>query len=77
LAAVEQLYDLVFDPNEASNLAGDVRHGEQLEEMRGRLRAWMERTEDPLLDGPVVPPKGAKVNDAGGLSPRDEPRLAE
>ena len=66
--SAEQLYDLVFDPNEARNLAGEEHAREPLEEMRGRLRAWMEETEDPLLAGSVDPPSGVEVNDPDGLS---------
>jgi arylsulfatase A-like enzyme len=51
--AVEQLYDLLFDPQERVNLAGKADHAEVLEQMRGRLKAWMERTNDPLLKGAV------------------------
>ena len=69
----EQLYDLVFDPNEACNLAASPDHSGVLEEMRGRLQQWMADTHDPLLRGPVAAPSGARVNDADGLSPRDEP----
>ena len=64
----EQLYDLVFDPTESLNLVGDYRAGSALEEMRGRLEAWMAETDDPLLRGPVQPPSGAEVNDPDGLS---------
>ncbi|MEW6749412.1 MAG: sulfatase [Candidatus Latescibacterota bacterium] len=72
----EALYDVVFDPNQADNLAD--RHGwqEPLAEMRGRLQAWMERTGDPLLQGPVPAPEGARVNDPDGLSPRESTRRA-
>jgi N-sulfoglucosamine sulfohydrolase len=70
--ASEQLYDLVFDPNETHNLAADPSVGEVLEEMRGRLERWMRTTDDPLLRGPVSAPPGAEVNDPDGLSP-DEP----
>ncbi len=49
--------------------------GPVLREMRGRLQAWMERTNDPLLHGPVPAPAGARVNDPNGLSPRDTPRV--
>jgi len=73
--AAEQLYDLIFDPSEAHNLAGDPGHGEVLEEMRGRLGQWMLETGDPLLHGKVAPPSGARVNSADGLSPRDEPEI--
>jgi arylsulfatase A-like enzyme len=61
--AQEQLYDLLFDPNEAHNLAADPDRREVLQEMRGRLRAWMEATEDPLLAGPVPSPPGARINE--------------
>ena len=73
--AAEQLYDLVLDPSETDNLAADASHAEVLAQMSGRLWRWMERTEDPLLQGEVPAPRGAKVNDADGLSPRDEPRI--
>ena len=64
----EQLYDLVFDPTESLNLVGDDRAGSALEEMRGRLEAWMAETDDPLLRGPVEPPSGVEINDPDGLS---------
>ncbi len=67
----EHLYDLVFDPNEVQNLAGDASMSEVLDEMRMRLDRWMRATEDPLLRGQVPAPSGAKVNDPDGLSPRD------
>lgn len=51
----EELYDLVFDPNEACNRAGDPACATTLEEMRARLRDWMERTQDPLLTGRIEP----------------------
>jgi arylsulfatase A-like enzyme len=73
----QQLYDLVFDPNEAHNLAGDPAHAGVLQEMRGRLERWMESTDDPLLDGPVPAPKGAKVNDPAGASPGDPTTTVE
>lgn len=75
--ASEQLYDLVFDPNEAHNLAGDPDKADLLTAMRQRLRNWMERTDDPLLQGPVSAPRGARVNDPGGLSPKEETRVSE
>jgi len=67
----EELFDLVFDPNEACNLAGDARYGEALREMRGRLDRWMRETDDPILAGPIPPPEGALVNDPGDLHPQD------
>jgi len=71
----EQLYDLVFDPNESCNVAADPAYADVLAEMRSRLDAWMERTDDPLLGGlPVPAPSGAKVNDPDGLSPNEPVR---
>ena len=70
--AEEQLYDLVFDPQEGRNLAGESAWSAVLEEMRGRLKRWMEETRDPLLSGPVPAPPGARGHDPDGLSPREE-----
>ena len=71
----EQLYDLVLDPAEGNNLAGEDGSRETLEELRGRLEAWMRDTEDPLLDGPVAPPPGAIVNEQWQVSPDDPVRV--
>jgi N-sulfoglucosamine sulfohydrolase len=67
----EQLYDLVLDPNEVRNLAEDPAHSEVLGQLRTRLTAWMEQTDDPLLEGPVPVPSGAVVNDPSQASPND------
>ncbi len=69
--AAEQLYDLVFDPNESHNLSADPSLATVLAEMRGRLDRWMQATDDPLLCGPVPLPPGAIANDPDGLSPRE------
>ena len=74
LVETEQLYDLVFDPNETRNLAGDEGLAAVLDSMRDRLQRWMETTDDPLLCGQVPGPAGARVNDPDGVSPR-EPAL--
>jgi arylsulfatase A-like enzyme len=74
IVPVEQLYDLVLDPAEGTNLAADPARSEALGEMRGRLEAWMRETGDPLLEGPVAPPPGAIVNEQWQLSPDDPPR---
>lgn len=72
--AAEQLYDVVFDPNEAANLAADPAHAGILEKMRSHLRRWMDQTHDPLLEDETIPaPCGARVNDPDGASPREEP----
>ena len=67
--ATECLYDLEFDPMEAQNLANDPRQAEMLAAMRARLEAWMKATSDPLLNGPVAVPDGAKVTDSSLYSP--------
>jgi len=73
----EQLYDLVLDPQEGSNLAGDPGKAEVLADLRERLEAWMRETEDPLLDGPVTPPEGAIVNEQWQVSPDDPVRIVK
>ncbi|HTL50958.1 MAG TPA: sulfatase [Planctomycetota bacterium] len=72
--ATEQLYDLAFDPVETDNRAADPACAEVLQDMRGRLERWMRETNDPLTKGPLIPPKGAILNDANGRSPQ-EPTL--
>jgi hypothetical protein len=71
LVPEEQLFDLVLDPNEAHDRATDPSRAGVLEEMRERLRRWMEETEDPLLDGDVPVPPGAVTNDPAQGSPND------
>lgn len=51
----EELYDLESDPNERTNLAGEAAYESVRAELEHRLVAWMRRTDDPLLDGPVPP----------------------
>lgn len=63
-----QLYDLVFDPNEAANLAEDPAQAGVLAELGAMLERWMGETGDPLLYGDPPPPPGAEVNDPDQLS---------
>lgn len=65
----EQLYDLVFDPVELHNLAGDPAHAATLDAMRARLDAWMRDTDDPLLRGPVPLPPDGVANSVDDVSP--------
>lgn len=67
----EQLYDLIFDPNEAHNLVNEPAVASVLAELRERLQTWMHETQDPLLDGPVPAPSGAELNSRDQLSPLD------
>jgi arylsulfatase A-like enzyme len=69
----EALYDLLFDPAEAQNLAAEPVHAAVLAEMRERLETWMRDTEDPLLDGDVPPPPGALLNDPDQRSAAELP----
>ena len=69
----EELYDLLFDPNEAHDLVGDPDHADVATELRDRLERWMVETGDPLLDGPVPAPDGAEVNDPDCVSAAEAP----
>lgn len=68
----EELYDLVFDPNEACNRAGDPAYATALAEMRARLQTWMENTYDPLLAGRIDPRPGATIKLVADESPQGE-----
>lgn len=65
----EALYDRYLDPNEAHNLIDDPAYDSVREDLRGRLREWMERTDDPILDGPVSKPDGAVADRRDTLHP--------
>jgi arylsulfatase A-like enzyme len=70
--ATEQLYDLLFDPNEMQNLAAHPANADTLRDLRNRLDQWMTATNDPLLSQQPAPaPPGTVVNDTDGLSPRE------
>jgi arylsulfatase A-like enzyme len=71
--AEERLYDLVFDPLEHNNIAGDPAAASTLKDLRARLDAWMKTTSDPLLKGPVPLPEGGITNDVDGTSPTERP----
>jgi len=66
--ATEQLYDLVFDPNEVNNVAGGPAMTPVLAEMRARLQKHMEATDDPLLSGSIAAPSGAIMTDPDDIS---------
>jgi len=71
----EELHDLLFDPQEAHDLAGDPTYEPVLHEMRERLETWMRETGDPLLDGDVPAPDGAILNDPDQRSAAEAPAL--
>ena len=66
-----QLYDLLFDPNEACNVVDRPEHAAVAADLGQRLERWMRDTDDPLLEGPVMPPPGAEVNDPDQRSAGD------
>jgi N-sulfoglucosamine sulfohydrolase len=58
----EQLYDLILDPEEGNNLAPDPAFENVRAELAERLERQMRETSDPLLEGPVPAPPGARLN---------------
>ncbi len=67
----EELYDLVFDPVEGHNLAGDSAAAEVLKDMRSRLDAWMKETNDPFLNGGTLDLDDKIVTPSEAYSPSD------
>ena len=67
----EELYDLIFDPNEAYNLLDSPSHSKTLEEMRKRLNKWMKKTHDPLLSGPIPAPETAILSNPQDFDPAE------
>jgi len=51
-----ELYDLLNDPLEHHNLIDDPAYAEIFDDLRQRLLAWMEETQDPILQGPIKSP---------------------
>lgn len=51
-----ELYDLENDPNEFDNLAGQDDLSDIENELRLRLFAWMQDTDDPILKGAIESP---------------------
>jgi arylsulfatase A-like enzyme len=67
----EALFDLSLDPSEGHNRIDDPALAAVADDLRGRLRDWMVRTEDPLLQGPVPPQQGTFVNTVDQVSASD------
>lgn len=70
--AQEELFDLVFDPAQRNNLARDPGYATVCQQMRTQLEAWMRATSDPLLDGDVPLPAGARMNRIDARSADEE-----
>jgi arylsulfatase A-like enzyme len=73
----EQLYDLPLDPNEMRNVAQEERYADVRQELADRLDAWMRETADPLLDGDIPAPPGARINTREQRSAEEEPMVVE
>lgn len=65
----EMLFDLYLDPVERINLVGRPDYESIRQDLAGRLRRWMEATDDPLLSGKVSKPEGAIANKLSCISP--------
>jgi N-sulfoglucosamine sulfohydrolase len=44
-----ELYDLEKDPTESVNLAADAGHAAILAELKGKIKSFQERTNDPWV----------------------------
>ena len=64
----EAIYDVRLDPAEGTNRVDDPALAGVLAELRARLNEWMEKTEDPLLHGPVPPAEGTAYNTVDQVS---------
>jgi N-sulfoglucosamine sulfohydrolase len=58
----EELFDLLLDPEEGHNVADDPAFEHVRAELAERLERQMRESDDPLLDGPVPAPEGARLN---------------
>lgn len=52
-----ELYDLVADPLELTNLIADPAHADVRDRLQADLDAWMRRVDDPLLAGFIPAPR--------------------
>ena len=73
----EALHDLFFNPGEGRNVIAEPEYAEVAADLRARLEQWMVRTADPLLDGPVPAPPGARVNAQDQRSAEDRPIIVD
>jgi len=64
----EQLFDLMFDPNETCSLAIAPSAASALSEMREHLDQHLRATDDPILRGPLPAPARAVVSDPDEVS---------
>jgi arylsulfatase A-like enzyme len=69
-----ELYDLLEDPEERRNRIDDPELADVAAELKRELVAWMRRTSDPILTGPVPSPYRHATFAALGLAPDGAPR---
>ena len=69
----DEVYDLAADPDELHNLANDGSYRAQVNEMRDRLYAMMDRVGDPYGAGGMTARGGERPNRYGAQ--RYLPRL--
>jgi len=58
---LEEFYDLEKDPLEKVNLIKDPNYSSMIKSLSQKLINWMERTNDPLLKGKVLPQKNVAL----------------
>lgn len=68
-----ELYDLHEDPDERVNRVGDPGLAQVEADLKRELVAWMRRTNDPILDGPVASPYRHAALRALGLPAEPDP----
>jgi N-sulfoglucosamine sulfohydrolase len=70
---LEELYDLIFDPNEQVNLAGSQQERaiKAKLDLNQRLETWMRDTKDPILQGPVPLVANGHIMPQSAESPKD------
>ncbi len=68
----EELFDLILDPLERSNIA-DTADRRDIQEALGRsLDEWMNQTGDPIISGDMPRPPGSRLNRPDAWSPTEE-----
>lgn len=70
--SARSLFDLDWDPQEVSNLSGLDATALIEQQLESQLLQWMRETNDPLLEGPLSIPVGARINQAHCLSFREK-----
>lgn len=66
------LFDLYLDPLERINVAEEAYYENILQDLSSRLYNWMEKTNDPLCNGKIIPPDEALVNFPDSLTPAEK-----